>query len=102
MKEQEPDALDQLVALSRRSPTTEPPAMRPGFASRVSRIALGSSAPPEQEYDHLLSACKVALLACVAVTLLMIAINGPSVILSAWAPEAVFESRVSERVLLGE
>lgn len=98
MKQNDQD-LDHLFELSRNAPPVEPPDIPFGFAARVAGLAYPSSGQPA---DALLPALRWSFALCVAATLIVAAINGPSLLFSAFTPDIAYENHVSELVLFGD
>ena len=93
------DRLERLMQLARQAPTTVPSAIRPGFASRVALLA-GEGEAKARKDDVFACALRWAILGCATVTLIIAALNAPSVVGSRFAPESAFEAHVSNLVLL--
>jgi hypothetical protein len=93
------EKLDNLIALARRAPESVAPSIRPGFAMRVARARMdaGDSAAL-QGVD--LPGFRWAILAFAAVTILVAAVNAPSVVIEKFTYGAAYESHVLKRVLL--
>ncbi|MCB1098870.1 MAG: hypothetical protein KDN22_25075 [Verrucomicrobiae bacterium] len=98
-KDNSSQKLNELIALARRAPEAEPPSIRPGFAMRVARscIASGHSAAP---LDAALPGFRWAILAFAVFTILVAAVNAPSVVIDKFTYGAAFESHVLKHVLL--
>ncbi|MGK0189790.1 MAG: hypothetical protein ACI9R3_005608 [Verrucomicrobiales bacterium] len=96
--------LDQLFELARRAPVAAPPAIRPGFASRVARAYSSgvSGANSDNLADSLLPAFRWAVLAFAALTILVAAVNAPGVSIARFTHDAAYESHLLDIVLVRE
>lgn len=97
MKRTEPK-IDQLLNLARQAPAAVLPGIRPGYASRVARIAFeqGKGSRTDEAFA---AAFRWAILSCAAVTVIIAALNAPTVVSNQFAPDVAFESHISEWVL---
>ncbi|MDA0813684.1 MAG: hypothetical protein O3C21_15000 [Verrucomicrobia bacterium] len=98
-KEDSRQKLDKLIGLARRASESVPPSIRPGFAVRVARARMDAEdSAARQGVD--LHGFRWAILAFAAVTILVAAVNAPSVTIKKFSYGAAYESHVLKRVLL--
>ena len=98
-KEDSRQKLDKLIALTRRALESVPPSIRPGFAMRVARARMDADDSGARQGPDL-QGFRWAILAFAAVTILVAAVNAPSVVIEKFSYGAAYESHVLKRVLL--
>lgn len=92
------EQLDHLLEMARQAPEVDAPAIRPGFAARVAKESVGRSSMSAEESVQ--SAFRWAVVVFAVVTILVAAVNAPSLAVARFTHDAAYESHLLDIVLL--
>ena len=94
------ESLDHLIELANRALAAEPPPLRPGFASRVARTSLEARRRSAGAAEAFEPAFRWAIVAFAALTIVVAAVNAPSVAIASFDHDAAYESHLLDLVSL--